>query len=198
MRFVLPTIVGLSCALAVPSFAQQPPPDGEPASERPRGLAFELNSPELVDGAAMPDNLKCSRDGGSGLSPPLAWTNAPRDTGGYAIVMQHYPRGTYPGVNEPSPYWLVWNIPADAEGVGEGNPDGLGVEGSDKDNRSTGYTPPCSPAGGATHEYAIWVYALDGPLADLPAQDSIEIDWSDVMAALDGHVLNAATLTFTN
>jgi Raf kinase inhibitor-like YbhB/YbcL family protein len=197
-RLVFPAVIGLLGALDAPSFAQQAPPEGEPAGERPRGPAFELTSPDLVDGAAMPDSLKCTRDGGSGLSPHLAWTNAPRDTGGYAIVMQHYPHGTYPGVNDPSHYWLVWNIPADAQGLAEDNPDSLGVEGSDKDIRSTGYTPPCSPAGGAPHEYTIWVYALDGALADLPAQDSIKIDWSDLMAALDGHVLNAATLTFTN
>ncbi len=197
-RLALPAIIGLSCALAVPSFAQQPPPEGEPAGERAQGPAFELTSPELVDGAAMPDTLKCTRDGGSGLSPPLAWANAPRETGGYAIVMQHYPHGTYPGVNDPSHYWLVWNIPADSDGVETGNPDSLGVEGSDKDIRNTGYTPPCSPAGGGTHEYTIWVYALDGPLTDLPAEDSIEISWPDVMGALDGHVLNAASITFTN
>lgn len=197
-RLALPAIIGLSCALAVPSFAQQPPPEGEPAGERAQGPAFELTSPELVDGAAMPDTLKCTRDGGSGLSPPLAWANAPRETRGYAIVMQHYPHGTYPGVNDPSHYWLVWNIPADADGVETGNPDSLGVEGSDKDIRNTGYTPPCSPDGGGTHEYTIWVYSLDGPLTDLPAEDSIEISWPDIMGALDGHVLNAASITFTN
>jgi phosphatidylethanolamine-binding protein (PEBP) family uncharacterized protein len=75
-----------------------------------------------------------------------------------------------------------------------GNPNSLGIEGADKDIRGTGYTPPCSPAGGGSHEYSIWVYALDGPLANLPTEDSITTSWSDVMDALGGHVLNAASI----
>ncbi|MDA9865183.1 YbhB/YbcL family Raf kinase inhibitor-like protein [bacterium] len=179
-------------ALVGPALAQQYPPAGE----GPRGPRFEVSSPVLVDGEDMPEELKCTRHDGTGMSPPLDWANARPDVGGYAIVMQHYPRGTYPGVNEPSHYWLVWNIPADATGVAEGNPDSLGVEGSNKDIRDTGYTPPCSEAGGGTHEYTIWVYALDGPLDDLPTADSIDIGWTDVMSALDGHILDADSISF--
>ncbi|MDO6591587.1 YbhB/YbcL family Raf kinase inhibitor-like protein [Yoonia sp. 1_MG-2023] len=157
-----------------------------------------MTSPALIDGGALPDDLKCTRDGGDGLSPPLAWSNVPPEAAGFAIVMHHYPHGTYPGVNAPSQYWLVWNIPADAEGVSRGNLESLGIEGSDKDTRATGYTPPCSPAGGATHEYTIWVYALNAPLENLPSDDSIDVDWADVMAALDGHILDATSLTFMN
>jgi Raf kinase inhibitor-like YbhB/YbcL family protein len=195
MKYVMPSTIACLCAaLALPALAQQP----APAGDQPGGPAFELSSSALVEGAAMPDDLRCTRDGGTGMSPPLTWANAPKDTGGYAVVMQHYPHGAYPGVNEPSQYWLVWNIPADADGVAMGNPDSLGVEGADKDIRGTGYTPPCSPAGGGSHEYTIWVYALDGPLVDLPTEDSITTSWSDVMDALGGHVLNAASISFTN
>mgnify|MGYP000144428901 CR=1 FL=1 len=152
----------------------------------------------MTDGGTLPDELKCTRDGGDGVSPLLHWENAPEDTQAYAIVMQHYPKGTYPGVNAPSHYWLVWNIPGDADGVARGNPDSLGIEGSDKDIRNTGYTPPCSPEGSGTHEYTIWVYALDGPLAELPLVDDINISWGDVMEALNGHVLAGASMAFVN
>ena len=199
-RFSALVIAMLCCTTALPATAQQTPPPkpGEAPAAHAEGPKFTVTSSALVDGAALPDDLRCTRSGGDGVSPPLSWENAPAGTQAYAIVMQHYPRGTYPGVNEPSHYWLVWNIPADADGVARGNPESLGVEGSDKDIRATGYTPPCSPAGAGTHEYTIWVYALDAPLADLPEQDDIGIGWTEVMAALKDHVLAGDSITFLN
>jgi len=200
IRFPALAIAMLCSMMALPSTAQQTPPPktGEAPAAHAEGPRFTVTSSALVDGAALPADLRCTRNGGEGVSPPLAWDNAPPDTQAYAIVMQHYPNGTYPGVNEPSHYWLVWNIPADADGVARGNPESLGVEGSDKDVRATGYTSPCSPAGAGSHEYTIWVYALDAPLADLPEQDDIGIGWTDVMVALKGHVLEGDAISFLN
>ncbi|WP_458791398.1 YbhB/YbcL family Raf kinase inhibitor-like protein [Yoonia sp. MH D7] len=199
-RFPALTLALLCCTTALPAVAQQTPPPkpGEEAAAHAAGPKFTVTSSALVDGAALPDDLRCTRSGGDGMSPPLSWENEPAGTQAYAIVMQHYPNGTYPGVNEPSHYWLVWNIPADADGVARGNPTSLGVEGSDKDLRATGYTPPCSPAGAGTHEYTIWVYALDAPLVHLPEQDDIGIGWTDVMAALKGHILAGDAISFLN
>lgn len=199
-RFPALTLALLCCTTALSAVAQQTPPPklGEEATAHAVGPKFTVTSSALLDGAALPDDLRCTRSGGDGVSPPLSWENVPADTQAYAIVMQHYPNGTYPGVNEPSHYWLVWNIPADADGVARGNPSSLGVEGSDKDLRATGYTPPCSPAGAGTHEYTIWVYALDAPLANLPEQDDIGTGWTDVMAALKGHVLAGDSISFLN
>lgn len=162
------------------------------------GPAFALSSPALTDGAALPDDPKCSRDGGDGASPPLTWKNPPRGTEGYALVMHHYPHGTYPGIDAPSHYWLLWDVPASAAGIERGNPEGLGYEGADKDMRRTGYTPPCSPAGGATHQYTITVYAVDGVLEGLPQQDDPSVTWADMMAALRTHVRGAASISFVN
>jgi Raf kinase inhibitor-like YbhB/YbcL family protein len=190
----------LCCTFALPTLAQQnppPKPGGDGVAQAHRSQ-FTLSSSELVNGAALPADLRCTRSGGDGASPPLSWTGAPTGTGAYAIVMQHYPKDTYPGVNEPSHYWLVWNIPAKVNGVARGNPHSLGVEGSNKDIRDTGYTPPCSPAGAGTHEYTIWVYALDGPLKDLPQEDDINTSWPEVMKALNGHILAGSSITFLN
>lgn len=190
----------LAWTSTLPALAQQNP-SPKPSDEvitQPQGPRFTVSSSELVDGRALPADLRCTRSGGDGVSPPLSWEGAPADTQTYAIVMQHYPNGTYPGVNAPNHYWLVWNIPGDADGVVRGNPGSLGVEGSNKDIRDTGYTPPCSRAGAGTYEYTIWVYALDGPLTDLPLEDDINIRWADVMAALDGHVLAGSSISFLN
>ena len=163
--------------------------------------AFTLTSPDVADGGALPGDLRCSRDGGDGLSPPIAWTHPPAGTNGFAIIMHHYPRGRVEGVDAPSQYWLLWNIPASTTGIPRGNPASLGDEGADKDMRGTGYTPPCAPAGraeGPPHRYIITVYALSAPLATLPDQDDGHVDWERMTAAMDGLVLGSTAFSFTN
>ncbi len=39
--------------------------------------AFTLSSPAMTDGAALPNDLKCLRDHGDGVSPPLDWSGVP-------------------------------------------------------------------------------------------------------------------------
>lgn len=159
--------------------------------------AFVLSSPVLTDGGALPADLKCTRDGGDGLTPPLVWASVPDGTQSLALIMHHYPRGTVEGRDAPSQYWLLWNIPAQTRAIERGNPTSIGDEGSDKDARRTGYTPPCSPPG-AKHEYTITLYALSSALDDLPAYDDGQVDWSAMTAAMDGKVVNSSSITFTN
>ena len=163
--------------------------------------SFSLTSPALTDGAPLPADMKCSRDGGDGLSPPVSWTNSPAGTQGFAIIMHHYPKGRTEGVDAPSQYWLLWNIPASTTGIPRGNPASLGDEGSDKDMHGTGYTPPCAPPGpseGPPHRYTITVYALSAPLATLPAHDDGAVNWEQMVAAMDGLVLGSSSISFTN
>lgn len=54
---------------------------------------FIVSSPSVVDGGMLPADLKCTRDGGDGLSPPLEWTTVPTGTQSLALIMHHYPRG---------------------------------------------------------------------------------------------------------
>ncbi len=179
-------VLSLLAALSGPAMAQQ---------------AFTLTSPELVDGAPLPADLKCSRDGGDGVSPPISWTNPPEGTKGFAIIMHHYPRGRVEGVDAPSQYWLLWNIPVSATGLARGNPTSIGDEGADKDMHGTGYTPPCAPAGqqdGPPHRYTITVYALSQPLATLPDHDDGAVDWKAMTAAMNSLVLGSSSLSFTN
>lgn len=68
---------------------------------------FSITSPALMNGGALPADLKCPRGGGDGLSPPLSWTNPPAGTQSFAIIMHHYPRGRVEGVDAPSHYWLL-------------------------------------------------------------------------------------------
>lgn len=163
----------------------------------PSGV-LTLSSPLLVDGEALPASLKCARDGGTGQSPPLAWKGLPSGTESLAVVMHHFPHGTDPATDAPSHYWLLWNLPADTTSLPQGNPASLGTEGSDKDGHTTGYTPPCSPGGAGTHAYTLTVYALSRAPTALGAVDSADVDWSDLITAIDGSVLDMATLGFVN
>lgn len=159
--------------------------------------AFTLSSPVMVDGGALPADLKCSRDGGDGLTPPLSWTGVPAGTQRFAVVMHHYPKGTVEGVDPPSQYWLLWNIPADTVELPRGNPASIGDEGADKDERRTGYTPPCSPPG-SQHKYVITLYALDSTLDNLPAHDDLQVDWSRMTEAMEGKVIASTSISFLN
>lgn len=94
---------------------------------------FILSSPAIVDGATLPSDLKCTRDGGEGLSRPLQWTFLPEGTESLAVIMHHYPRSTVEGMDAPSQYWLLWNVPSETKELVRGNPASVGDEGSDKD-----------------------------------------------------------------
>lgn len=176
------TLLPFFLALAVPAVAQD---------------SLVLSSPAMEDGGMLPVDLKCTRDGGDGLTPPLEWTMVPDGTESLALVMDHYPRGTVQGVDTPSQYWLLWNIPAETLAIPRGNPASIGDEGADKDQRRTGYTPPCSPPG-AQHEYTITLYALNGKLETLPAQDGLDVGWSVLMKAMEDKVITSSAISFWN
>lgn len=191
MKASLSKVVALALigfALAGPAAAQE---------------TLTLTSPAIADGGALPDDLKCQRDGGNGVSPPLAWSGVPVGTQSLAVIMYHYPKGTAEGVNPPSQYWLLWDIPADTASLPPGNPDSIGNEGSDKDARATGFTPPCSPkplfsfAKGPQHEYFIELFALNAPLA-LPAHDDLSVDWATMTAAMKDKVIASSRISFWN
>jgi Raf kinase inhibitor-like YbhB/YbcL family protein len=151
----------------------------------------------MIDGDTLPANLKCTRDGGDGLSPPVAWSTVPDGTQSLAVIMHHYPRGRIEGVDTPSHYWLLWNIPAETRAIDRGNPLSIGDEGSDKDQRDTGYTPPCSPAG-SQHAYTVTLFALNSSPDALPQHDDVAVDWVGMMQAMDGKMIAQTELTFIN
>lgn len=140
-----------------------------------------LSSPAISNGDLLPADLKCRPDGGDGLTPHLQWTGLPSGTQSLAIIMDNYPRGTTQGIDAPSQYWLLWNIPADILALDRGNPQSIGDDGSDKDGKNVGYTPPCSPPG-PKHEYTITLFALSDAPGTLPHSDDMNVDWTQLTA----------------
>lgn len=184
----------LIVASASISFAQAPPaaqPRPGAAPARPAPPPFRIMSPDLVDGAILPQQFSCAA-GAEAVSPPLQWMNAPRDTVSYTLIVHDM---------EPRPQkklddilnWMVWNIPGSATRLPQGIPSNTAdlPDGSHQTNGNPGnggiigFRPPCPPPNvPLLHHYAFEMYALDTDL-NLPATATR----ADVMKAMDGHIV---------
>ncbi|GAB1257796.1 YbhB/YbcL family Raf kinase inhibitor-like protein [Aurantivibrio plasticivorans] len=95
---------------------------------------------------------------GDDVSPPLAWTDAPEGTKGFAVIC-HDPdaplisaNGTYGFV-----HWVHYNIPGNVSELPENckaHTDGK------NDFGNVAYGGPMPPDGHGTHHYYFWVIAL--------------------------------------
>jgi Raf kinase inhibitor-like YbhB/YbcL family protein len=138
-----------------------------------RSSAFEPNG-------AIPAVYTCD---GAELSPPLSWSNVPRETKSIAILVEDpdAPGGTFT-------HWLVTGISPMRRGYAAGNgaPNGALVAKNDKGN--VGYAGPCPPSG--RHHYHFRVFALDM----IPSRTQSR---SEFLSAIRGRVLAQGDLVGT-
>lgn len=136
-----------------------------------------LSSAAFENNGVIPSEYTCD---GTGISPPLAVTNVPKNTQSLAIIVED-PDAPIGVVT----HWTVWNIPPQKSQFDKGEkidfPQGMTVFGT------VGYGGPCPPSG--THRYFFKLYALDTTLdlADGSLKDSL-------VHAMDGHILEQVTL----
>ncbi len=161
----------------------------EPAT--PAGV-FALTSPAFEDNGHLarkfagkdPSNANCV---GENISPPLAWSNPPKGTKSYALVLFDPEGRAGLGVT----HWVAYNIPASVTGFAEGEvskPSEKYVGGKSTRNLGT-YFGPCTPPGD-WHHYTFTLIATDlDPTALKPGMTRDEL-----LAALGGHALGAAGL----
>ena len=107
----------------------------------------------------MPADFTCD---GAGVSPPIAWKNAPAGTKSFALSVWHVP----PDGGFKS-YWVVYNIPANVDALPR-TAKGIGVVGLN-DKRRAAYDPMCSQGPGPK-VYHVTVYALSKELTLAPGQ----------------------------
>ncbi len=145
------------------------------------GNAMEISSSAFAEGTNIPKKYTCDAEN---VSPPLAFRGLPAGVQTLALIADDpdAPAGTWV-------HWVVFNLPAQAEGLPEGVPAGAtiasgGQQGTSSFNKS-GYGGPCPPSG--SHRYYFKLYALDNRL-DLTASARAK----DVQAAMQGHILAQA------
>jgi hypothetical protein len=145
-------------------------------------MTFSITSTAFEDGGSMAARYTCE---GQDISPPLHWNGIPEGTRSLALIVDdpdapdpEAPKMTYV-------HWVLYNLPADTEGLPEGTTAGdlpAGTLQGINDWQRTGYGGPCPPIG--RHRYFHKLYALDVVLDDLG-----EPTKGELLAAMEGHVL---------
>ena len=143
---------------------------------RPKTL--DVESSAFAANGAIPSEYTCE---GSEATPPLRWSNIPREARSIAIVVEDpdAPKGTFT-------HWIVTGIPATTTALAGALP--AGASAGRNDFGKTGWSGPCPPSG--RHRYVFRVYALDIPLAKQLAK-------ADFAATIAGHVVAQGELVGT-
>ena len=159
------------------------------------GAAFgtiELSSPAFGDGGRLPDRFTAD---GTGVSPPLIWGPLPDGTKSLALLVED---ADAPAL-QPLVHAVVWGLPADTHGLGEGTivADGAGAaDGRDVGRNSffgEGWLPPDPPSGHGVHRYAFQLFALGEGAGDPGTSPGR----AAMVRAMAGHVLAAGLLVGT-
>ncbi len=168
------------------------------ASAQPQSAAgFQVASTTFSDGGTLPLSMvynQCtSFPGGGDMSPQLSWTNAPRGTHSFIVVLYD--------VTASFTHWGMYNIAPTTSML----PENAGTAGSSygtqisNDFGDLSYDGPCPPPlTPASHRYVITVYALDIMLPTLPMIGDFPPGAEALYHALivvGGHILDIARIS---
>jgi Raf kinase inhibitor-like YbhB/YbcL family protein len=178
-------MLAVATALAACGGSHQPSAQStggaRPTSVTHEKSAMQLTSAAFANGSTIPAEYTCE---GAGRSPPLAWSGAPANAQGFAIIVEDpdAPNGTFR-------HWGLYDIPANTHELAAGAAQNGGLKQTKNDFGSDGYGPPCPPRGDRPHHYHFRLLALDaGQLAGSPA------NVKDLLEATEGHVVGKAEL----
>jgi Raf kinase inhibitor-like YbhB/YbcL family protein len=150
----------------------------------PEQVIFTLTSTAFTEGQPIPA-IHGYYNGNK--SPELDWTGAPEGTVSFVLIMEDPDGGNWS-------HWVVFNLGADIEGLGENQPAlatlGDNVKQGTNDFGGIGYGGPSPPAG--IHHYYFHLYALDAMLNLNGGATRAQVD-----NAKQGHILGEAVLMGT-
>jgi len=156
--------------------------------------AFELKSPDVAEGGAIPMKFAYHGYGcvGENLSPALNWRDPPKGAKSFALLMRD---PDAPVGGEGFAHWTVFNIPPSAtflpQGAGTGRGLPAGAAQAANDFGGVGYGGPCPPRGAGPHHYRFTLYALNASRLDLrPGASPVR-----AQAMIEAHALGKATFT---
>ncbi|HYM21688.1 MAG TPA: YbhB/YbcL family Raf kinase inhibitor-like protein [Vicinamibacterales bacterium] len=159
----------------------------------PAAGALRVASPALSADQPIPRQYTAD---GRNDSPPLTWANAPLETQSFAVVCEDPDAGNPP----PLVHWVIYNIPATADGLPEAipfEPDQqmpktiAGATQGLSGFRRPFYRGPAPPSG-KTHHYHFVVYALDLAPALKPG-----LTRADLLDAIKDHIVGQGELVAT-
>ena len=154
----------------------------------PKGGTMSITVTSTAFGSMQPIPRKYTCDG-EDVSPPLSWSNVPKNVKSIALICDDpdAPAGDWV-------HWVCYDIPPTVDSLSEAVPHGdilaCGGKQGTTDFRKIGYGGPCPPGG--THRYFFKMYALDIML-NLPAEKTKK----DILKAIKGHVLAQGELVGT-
>jgi Raf kinase inhibitor-like YbhB/YbcL family protein len=141
---------------------------------------MKLSSSAFENNETIPSEYTCD---GADVSPPLSFSNVPKNTKSLALIMDDpdAPMGTWV-------HWLVWNIPVNTTGFSKG--ENITYLQGKNDFGRYDYGGPCPPSG--THRYFFKLYALDVMLQLNKGSTKKQLE-----SAMSGHILEEAQLIGT-
>ena len=143
---------------------------------------LKLESYDFSHGGEIP--RKCGYKNGN-KKPELSVSEIPEGTKSLALIMDD--PDAMGAVGKVWVHWVVWNINSNTAAMGNNAQNG--TEGM-TDFGEVGYGGPAPPD--KRHTYVFKLYALDYKL-DLPNESTK----ADVEKAMEGHIIEQATLTGT-
>jgi Raf kinase inhibitor-like YbhB/YbcL family protein len=175
-------------SLVTPAYRQAPA--RRAAAPAMHAVVMTLSSPDIVDGGVIPDKHTARAAPATPVSPALNWTGTPAGTQSFVLVMHDLDVVVGKGTSD-NLHWLAFNIPGTATSL----PQGVATTATladgtiqPRNRNSNGFQGPGAPPG-IYHHYVFELWALDAKLP-LDANATRE----QVMAAMDGHVLDKGVL----
>ena len=143
---------------------------------------LKLTSTDFSHGGEMQRNIGYKN---GNTSPPLTISGIPTGAKSLTIIMDD--PDAMGAVGKVWVHWVMWNIRSNTAAIG--NDSANGTEGM-TDFGEVGYGGPAPPD--KRHTYVLKLYALNNTL-DLPKESTK----AEVEKAMEGHILEQATLTGT-